>query len=353
MHGGRLVDYEFATGRSREELIDFSANLNPLAPPESVHKAIARSLRRVQEYPDPLSRRLRTAFSTHVGTSYEEVFAANGASEVIDLFLRALQPKRVLVLEPSFSEYAHAAKRSHLATVSIAMPADFSLPSTEMIEQLQKGDVIILNTPHNPSGRFYSRSELAIIYEAVREKDAYALIDEAFIDFVDEGEQQSSIPLINEHLMVVRSFTKMYGIAGLRLGFGIGSKKMVEMVQGMRDGWSVNVVAEEAGLAALHDYTFAAQTRDWLREERVYCMDRLQAMNGVTVYPSAANFLLVNGIAAGLNVSKWQERLLALGLFVRNCDSYGTFSSGVFRMAILLRRQNEQLLDALALELGR
>ncbi|PWI58533.1 threonine-phosphate decarboxylase CobD [Sulfoacidibacillus thermotolerans] len=355
MHGGRLEDYEQAAKRPRDELADFSANINPLAPPKSVVDAIAMSIKRVQDYPDPLSRRLRRAFSERYAVSVKSVFAANGASEVIDLFLRIVRPRRVLILEPAFSEYAHAAKRNGIETVSVPLLPDFSLPR-EMIERtLEKGDVMILTTPHNPSGRFYSREEMSFIYDAISSEQAYAIVDEAFIDFVENGEARSSLtlPRVNSRVMIVRSLTKMYGIAGLRLGFGIASEERVAEILRMRDGWSVNVVAEAAGVAALRDGEFAEQTRNWLRMERAYCMERLQQMPGLRAHPSEANFLLVDGSAVELDVAKWQERLTQHGLFVRECTSYGTFDKGVFRMAILQRDKNKRLLDALAQELER
>lgn len=351
-HGGRMVDYEVMARKSREDITDFSANINPYAPPETVTTAILQNIYKIQDYPDPISRRLRQTFSERYGVSKDCVFAANGASEVIDLFLRVLRPKRVVLLEPSFSEYAHAAKRNLIPIKKIAMASDFCLPIYSIKDTLRKGDLLVINTPHNPSGRFYSRSELEVIYELILQCGAYAMIDEAFIDFVDGGEEHSSLPLVHSHIVVVRSLTKMYGIAGLRLGFGVADQKIVDHIVQMRDGWSVNLLAEEAGIAALQDHSFAAKTREWLREERNDCMKQLEKINGVIVYPSSANFLLVDGSLGGLHVAKWQQRLTQIGFFVRNCASYGTFTQSVFRMAILHHHKNALLVDELASELS-
>lgn len=350
----------------RDGLIDFSASINPLGPPESVVRGLKEGLHRlIATYPDPSCRELRRALSYYAGVAEENILPGNGSTQLIYLVIRALRPKRALIVEPSFSEYRNAMILSEAMVDSFLLREErgFSLlngdgrrkPLEELIECLSTDyGVLFLANPSSPRGELLP---LEVIREVARVTERYGVwlvIDEAFIDFC-RGASFAKEAVTLERVIILRSMTKFFSLPGLRLGYIIASRRIVDSLHPFLEPWSVNGPAQVAGVLALKEEGFAERSISWLEGERAYLFQALKGIGGIRPFPSHANFLLIRIERGGINSPELQSRLLSRGIYIRDCSSFEGINDRFFRIAVLKREENERLIDAirdLFLELG-
>jgi threonine-phosphate decarboxylase len=208
---------------------------------------------------------------------------------------------------------------------------------------LAPGDFLILCNPHNPTGRLLTPAEVLAIVDAT---PATVLVDEAFINLTDPGEEGSVIPYIRTrpNLVVIRSLTKFYAMPGLRVGYAVAPPGLVGRLDAVRDPWSVSDVAQAAALAALADWAYAQRIRDWVRAERPFLAEHLSRLPGYSVARPSANFILVRASEPAHII---QEKLGPQGILVRDCRSFAGLSEYDMRLAVRTRADNLRLLTAL------
>jgi L-threonine-O-3-phosphate decarboxylase len=345
VHGGDL-QWAAAVAHCRpDEIVDFSASINPLGPPEAVRTAWQHSLDLVRHYPDPHCRQLRDALAAHFGLAPESIVCGNGAAELIGLAARDLAAGGTTLLPiPAFGDYRRALTAAGAQVTELPLSPDSRLP-----ERLPTADGLLIANPHNPSGRLYGRSEIL----ALCADYPLVVVDEAFMDFVSPEASCLSAVAERPNLVVIRSLTKFYSLPGLRLGFAAVSAERRVRWQGWRDPWSVNALAQALGVCALGDRNFAERTWQWLATERPRLAAGLDRLPGLRVLPGAANFLLVETATSALVL----QRALLVGhrLLIRHCTSFPGLGERYFRVAVRSSAENERLLGALAsvLETGR
>ncbi|WP_067934314.1 cobyric acid synthase [Alicyclobacillus kakegawensis] len=351
VHGGRIEDYMEDTGLAETEIVDFSANINPLGPPRSVQAAIADALPSVRHYPDIHQRQVRRVLSERFQVGEECILCGNGASEVIDLFFRALRPARVHLVEPAFAEYARFARRSgadiHVLTAASELLAGRLEPVLKRLDAaVRPGDAVVLNNPHNPSGRFFFRSVWEPFVLDWAERGVWVLCDESFLDFRKDGDAHSAIHLSAQtrRLVTVRSATKVYAMPGLRFGFGVAHPDTVRRLEAGRDPWSVNRLAQAAAAAAYQDDSFLQETWRWLAEEQDFLAARWGREADWRWYAGDANFFLVRWNDA--SVEGLLVYLQRQGLFLRSCANFPGLGPNFLRIAVRSRPENERLWQA-------
>jgi threonine-phosphate decarboxylase len=310
--------------------------------PESVRRAVAAGAGEDERYPDPYCRRLRRALSARFGVEPEQILCGNGASDLILRLCACLRPRTVLTCAPTFSEYGRCAALygAALRTVPLAAENGFA-PDRGFLNALTDDvDMVFLCSPNNPTGRLWDPDLLEEIAAACAANGTYLVVDECFIEFT---EGRSVIPLLERfpRLLILRAFTKIYAMAGLRLGFLLcGDAGLLDRIAAFGAEWSVSTVAQRAGLAALGETGWMERTRALVAGERRWLTERLTAL-GLTVCPSQANFLLVRGSRP------LREPLSERGLMVRGCRSFAGLDDNWFRMGIKTRAENEILMDTL------
>jgi threonine-phosphate decarboxylase len=259
--------------------------------------------------------------------------------------MHALSPKRVLILEPAFVEYSRGAaavnaqKTTELLTEEKSFTPDFA--SLVRAVKERQFDLVILNSPHNPTGALYPRDALLSLIQATEEQNAAMLFDEAFIDYTSQR-SLVSLAATKPHLIVLRSLTKFYAMPGIRVGYAVTNAKLAARIKSQIDPWSVSTVALEAGRAALDERKFGTEScriNAIAREEFAGALRRI----GLAVLPSAANFLLTklpNGSGGDLQSWLESERIL-----IRRCDSFDGLSDEFIRLAVRSRSDNERLIS--------
>lgn len=336
-HGGDIYTYK--------NCIDFSANINPLGMPERVRKAAEEGLSLCANYPDPLCRKLREAIGKREQVDSSSILCGNGAADLIFSLVLAVKPKRALVMAPSFYEYEQALRTvdCQVCYYYLREEGDFHLREDLLLQITEDTDMVFLCNPNNPTGVLTERELLLKILRQCEKKDALLVVDECFIEFLEQQERYTIKDEIgsSSHLFVLRAFTKMYAMAGLRLGYCLcGNLPLLEKMQQNRQPWSVSIPAQMAGIAAVEDAAFAEESRQTIARERQQLKTFLQEM-GFRVLDGAANYLCFQG-AEGLS-----EYCRDRGILIRDCSNYEGLCPGWYRVAVKSRADNAKLMEVL------
>ena len=347
-HGGDVRAWAKKALIDPGQIIDFSASINPLGPPASARKAFQKSYGEVSRYPDPYGEELKEALAKRQGMKPAEVLLGNGSTQLIYLLCQALRPRKALVVGPAFSEHANALKLAgaKVRFLFLAADDDFKFSTEEFMGEWEKDDdVVFLTTPNSVTGQLIPRAEIEKIARIAAIRKTFLIVDEAFVDFV-EGESVKQLIRDNPYLLVLRSLTKYYALPGLRLGYILAHPRRVAQLAAYLEPWSVNGPAQKVALACLADASFGLKTERWLQRERNFLAQALTSLKGFQPYPSSANFLLVR-LADKTDALELRSFLLSKKILIRACNSFGGLGCHHFRIAVLQRKDNRRLLEAL------
>lgn len=336
-HGGDIYTYK--------NMLDFSANINPLGTPAAVIEAACKGVNDSANYPDPLCRELIQAIAGQEGVETEQVICGNGAADLIFGLCLALKPQKALLLAPSFYEYEQALRavgcdiRYHY----LKEEDDFHLKEDYLDALNDDIDIAFLCNPNNPTGIPTNKSFLLEVLARCREKDIFFVADECFNDFLAEPERYSLKDQLeeNKNFFILKAFTKIYAMAGLRLGFGLTDHQaLLAKIKQCTQPWSVSIPAQKAGIAAIKEEKYVKTTLQLIKKERAYLRDALQNA-GYFVYDSAANYLFFKG-PASLYADCLNKRIV-----LRDCGNYEGLKKGFYRIAVKKHEDNERLIETL------
>ncbi len=348
-HGGNI--FEFA-GRQRcrvEEVTDFSASINPLGPSPLALQALQENLSSLVHYPDRACRPVREALARRYGLEIDQIWVGNGSTELIHLIPRALKLQRLLIPVPSFSEYEIAAQLAgcRIDFFQLQEENNFQLRPAELIQALTpETEALFLCNPNNPTGQLLPKSDLLRIVQVACEKGIKVILDEAFIDYAEEAS------LIGEtkrypNLIVLRSFTKFYAMPALRVGYLVSHAAILPQVEKIQAPWSVNHLAQVAATASLDDHDYIQKSLHVVEEERRYLSEALSELEGVALFPSQANYLLLKLSYDRFDLDEVNAALLQQKILVRNCRSFRGLGPRHLRIAVKSRPANTKLIQLL------
>lgn len=334
-HGGDIY--------SQEVKMDYSANINPLGMPKEVVQAAYEGILNSANYPDIHCGKLRDALSFKEGIEKEHIICGNGAAELIFSLAAAIKPKKALLAAPGFAEYEQALRINGCEVVYYLLKEEqgFELQEDYLKAITPDLDLIFLCVPNNPTGLVSPKEFLDKILDKCRACNVWMVVDECFNDFLDDAAiytMKKEIAL-NDHLFILKAFTKLYAMAGLRLGYGLCSnpellEKMADTVQ----PWNVSIPAQMAGTAALREEGFVENSKALIREERQYLSTKMKEL-GFRVYDSKANFLFFYGPGYLAQECKKQ------GILIRDCSNYYGLKEGYYRIAVRTHKENEALIE--------
>ena len=334
VHGGDVY--------SQPVRLDFSANVNPFGAPEPVKAAVRAAAERLSAYPDPYCGPLREKLAALNGAAREEIICGNGAAELIYTFTAALKPRNALLPVPSFADYESALTAAGCRPVFHPLRRENGfLPTNDILSAIGADtDLLMLCSPNNPTGRSVPRELLLSLLDRCRRTGTWLFLDECFLELVDEDKAFSLAPCLQagDRVFLLRAFTKAYGMAGLRLGYGLcRNRPLLEAMSRLGQPWNVSTPAQAAGLAALDRPDWPAQARALFRREKPFLSAGLAAL-GFVPLPGDANFLFFSG-TPGLYAA-----LRARGVLIRDCENYRGLRPGDYRIAVRTRPENEELL---------
>ena len=342
IHGGDWASYEEFYGR---RALDFSASISPFSMPEKVRKAAQEVLFQEDRYPDPQVRRLRRAIAEAYSLEEEQILCGNGAADLIWRLAISLQPGKALITAPTFGEYRACLEwcGHEVSEYLLKKETGFRLQEDFLLSMKPGIDTVILCEPNNPTGLLTDPELFLQIVQRCRDNQSLLVVDESFHDFLDPEEHPSMLERIGDWpVLVLRSFTKLYAMASLRLGWCACSN--VGLLRRMRlsgQPWAVSSPAAEAGIAALAEKDFAKSVREQIVRERKTLAGDLKRL-GCFVVEGEANYLLFYDSCEGLG-----EALQRRGILLRDCSSFEGLGAGWYRAAVRSEADNHRLVKAM------
>lgn len=337
LHGGDIYRYP--------DVIDFSVNTNPLGTPESVKRAVQESVAKIEHYPDVRCEALREAISRFEQVNMEEILCGNGAAELFFAAVQAVWPQKALVIAPSFSEYEEALRSvgAEVEYYYLCEEDNFQIREDYVDKLSEEIDMIFLCNPNNPTGVLLERKFILEVLKRCKEKNSLFVLDECFVDFVEEPENHTIKDMLKEYpnLFLLKAFTKRYAMAGVRLGYGLSSnQRLLEKIQHCGQPWAVSTVAQKAGIAALKEEEYVKRSMAYVHAQRKKLIKNLTLL-GYKTFDSKANYIFFQG-EEGL-----YEKCLEKGILIRDCSNYYGLKKGYYRVAVKLQEENEKLLEVL------
>ncbi|WP_353092662.1 histidinol-phosphate transaminase [Tissierella praeacuta] len=338
-HGGDLLSYK---DYYKGELIDYSSNINPLGPPNGLNKVLIDSFENLEAYPDIKYRNLKNSISNYLNCDENNVIVGNGAVELIDNFI--ILANRVIVCTPSFLEYEKRGLIHGKEVIRVPYNDDFTIDILEIGNRIEKGDLLILGNPNNPTGLRIDKIELIMIYNMIEKAEAHLLLDEAFFEFcpIDYDSIELFRQTNYENLGIIRAATKFFALPGIRLGYGCTSKVLANMINNVELPWSVNSFAEAAGNFIFDDRDYIEESKGYIEDERKYIHQELSKLSNIKVYRTETNYILIK-------LLKWDEEFvfkffLKRGIVIRKCSSFAGLKENHIRVAIKSRENNIKLI---------
>ncbi|WP_137664136.1 threonine-phosphate decarboxylase CobD [Enterococcus hulanensis] len=346
-HGGNIQEISEIYQKDKQQLIDFSANINPLGIPEEIKQVLTSSIEDLIHYPDIRYRSLIQTIATFHEIPETYVYPANGAAEAIFMLGRTLRLEKMLLLAPTFMEYEEAFSQQNTEFCYFNLEQrNFQWSISEFIQTARKQKVtgICLCNPNNPTGQLLKQSELDELLTFCRENEMSLIVDEAFVDFTKE--EHSLVSAIKEYqnLFIFRSLTKMFAIPGLRLGYLLTSNSTVlAEINKKTIPWHINTFADLAGQQALKETQFIEESQHYIVKERLFLEKGLSTFKELELFPSQTNFLFFRYLGEGC----LQEKMIQKNILIRNCSSFKGLTQKYYRIAVKSRAENQLLLEAL------
>lgn len=340
-HGGI-----YSAGLFDSKLVDFSSNVNPLGFPASINNVIKKNLDLLSVYPDPDSTKLRETLEKFTHINKNQITIGNGATEIIYNFCKAfLKNSKVLIPIPTFGEYESAARLSG-ARISFFKTMNLNKNISDLQDMITKTNCVFICNPNNPTGVLIPKRNLLRILEDAHNKSVFMFLDECFIELVPDL-NESLINYIKEfdNLFILRSLTKSFGLAGLRIGYGLGSRKVIETLQRIKIPWNINGLAQKVANEALQNASHLIKTRKMIKKELQFLIDAISKISSFTCFDSSTNFILIK---SKMNSKNIQKKLLEKKILIRDCSSFRGLDNNFIRVAVRTHKENVLLARALA-----
>ena len=353
-HGGDVYAAARELKRPLAEILDFSASINPLGPSPEVWRAISRARQQLLHYPDPDCWALRQALAKRWQCDPAQIAVGNGSTELIHVLPRALGIRNLVAVQPTFSEYASAMERNggQVMAIRVDRAQHYAPPIDRLCQMLERRatgrraiDAVILCNPNSPTGQACRADDIMRVARIAQRRGIWLIVDETFADYCQE---RSLLPLAASwsRVIVLRSLTKFYGLPGLRVGYAVAARSVVERVHRFVPPWSVNAMGQVAALAALHDTAHAKKSLAFMKKERIRFSKGLSSIPGCMVMPAHANYIFLE-LSGGCHASDVTARLRLEGILIRDCSSIPGATTGSIRVAVRSRRDNDRLLKSL------
>jgi len=346
-HGADIYTASKKIGIDEDSIVDFSSNINPLGIPESVQLAIANSVKNANRYPDINNRELTNSLSAHENVPAESIFCSNGAAESIFRIALYIKPKNALLTAPTFSEYEQALKTvdSNIEYFNLMEKTEFKITDSIINNINDETDIVFICNPNNPTGQITDKQLLEKIISHCKTTDTIVVIDECFIDFIEDKEKYSVNDLLKKYdnLIILKAFTKIYAIPGIRLGYCISLN--TEIISGLKISgppWNVSTIAQAAGVAALEEKDYVAKSVIYIKEQRKYLIDEMRKLN-IKVYESYSNYIFLK-LTENIDL---KDELLKKGILIRSCSNYRNVTNDYFRIAVKSEDDNKFLIGKL------
>lgn len=350
VHGAEVLGASEESGLLPRQILDFSSSVNPLGPSKKALEAARDAFNQIPAYPDSNSNELRQVIANHYGLSKGQVIAGNGSTELMYLFAEVFlkEGDRVVMPAPTFGEYASAVCKAGEATKYVKLDETFSIEPETFKREMADAKLVFLCNPNNPTSKLIPQYVLKDIIETALANNTIVFLDEDFLEFV-EGEK--SLSMINKigkypNLFILRSFTKIFGLTGLRIGYGIANQEIINVLLSAKIPWNVNCIAQAAAVAALKDDEHLKFTTELIRKEKSRLTLELAQFKGFKFSLPDANFFFIDVRKSGFTAAELKSKMLKKGILIRDCTSFEGLDEFYIRVAIKTPHENDRLLTS-------
>ena len=294
---------------------------------------------------------LRKKIAEFNSLDLNNIIVGNGATEILFLYLKALKPKKVLILAPCFAEYERALK-SVSAEINYfeLKESDNFYPNIENLKkeiEANNYDLLLFCNPNNPTGQFIKLEDIKEVVEACENKNTKIFVDEAFIEFIENWYEKTVSLFRNKSIFIMRAFTKFFAIPGLRLGYGIGfDEEILNKMWDEKEPWTVNTFANLAGLVMLDDKEYIEKSEKWILEEKEFMYKELSEFQYLKAYKTECNFILLK--IQNISSASLRDKMIEKNILIRDASNFKFLDYHFVRLAIKDRESNIKVLEALA-----
>lgn len=352
-HGSDLEKIEEIYGIHKEEIVSFSANVNPLGVSPLLRHTLSEKIDAITTYPDREYTSLRKCIATYCGTEYENVIVGNGSTELISLFIQIEHPRKALVIGPTYSEYEREIALGGGTTLYYPLHEcdNFRLDTEDFLSHLNESiDLLVICNPNNPTSSCITRTEMRHILDACKQHDIYVMVDETYVEFADNMDEISAIPLTNyyNNIIILRGTSKFFAAPGLRLGYAItGNRDLIKSINTRKNPWTINSLAVIAGETMFTDVSYIQKTKALISSERARILKRFREHPEFKVYEPSANFLLVRILKDDLTSQDLFDRAIRQKMMIRDCSTFPFLDNKYIRLCFMEPEDNDRLLSCL------
>ena len=352
-HGSDLEKIEQIYGIKKEEIVSFSANVNPLGLSTQLKESLSEKLDVITTYPDREYTRLRKAIGVYADTEYDKIIVGNGSTELISLFITEKHPRKALIIGPTYSEYEREISLGGGTSLYFPLEEenDFTLKLDDLADHLNESiDLLVICNPNNPTSSAIKRTDIRKILDLCKQYDIFVMIDETYVEFAPQYDAIASIPLTGyyDNLIILRGISKFFAAPGLRLGYAVtGNAELIRILNAKKDPWSINSIADVAGQLMFADTAYQQTTRALINSERTKVCEGLRQIPGLKVYTASANFVLVRIIKEDRDADLLFDAAIRQKMMVRNCSTFPFLDNKYFRICFMNPEDNDRLLKCI------
>ena len=352
-HGSDLEKIEQIYGIKKEEITSFSANVNPLGISSLLRETLAGQIDAISSYPDREYTSLRKCIADYVGTDYENILMGNGSTELISLFIQIARPKRAMVIGPTYSEYEREIALGGGTCLYYRLPEEreFQLDVAHFTAQLtEKIDLLVVCNPNNPTSSAIPRSSMRQILDVCKQNDIFVLVDETYVEFADDSDQISSVPLTAyyNNIAILRGVSKFFAAPGLRLGYAVtGNRDLAKAINFRKNPWAINSLAVIAGEIMFRDFAYQKKTKELICAERARIYGVFSKDSRFHPYPPSANFMLVRLLSDELSSELLFDRAIREKMMIRDCSTFPFLGNKYIRFCFMQPEMNDKLATCL------
>lgn len=357
-HGSDFEKAEAVYGIKKEDIISFSANVNPLGISYRLKEELSSHIDVITTYPDREYTSLRKCIAEYIHTDYRNILPGNGSTELISLVIQFLKPSDALIAGPAYSEYEHEISlcngNSHY--LRLQEYEDFNLNLDALDKALDdKTSLFVICNPNNPSSSQIDRETMRKVLDICKQKNVFVMVDETYVEFSEDYENITSIPLTEyyNNIIVLRGVSKFFAAPGLRLGYAVcGNREMLKEMDSRKNPWTINSLAAVAGEIMFNDTEYIRKTKKLISSERKRICKILETMPGIKYYKPQANFVLLRILKDNVTSGSLFDAAIKKGFMIRDCSTFQFLDNKFIRFCFMMPEDNDALLKVLSSTLG-
>lgn len=352
-HGSDLEKIERIYGIKKEDIVSFSANVNPLGVSPKLRSTLASHIDAITTYPDREYTSLRNCIAEYAGTEADHVIVGNGSTELISLFIQIKHPKKAVVIGPTYSEYEREISLGGGTTLYYPLKEenDFILDVEDFTSSLNESvDLVVICNPNNPTSSCINRQTMRRILDVCKRYDIFVMVDETYVEFANNMEEITAVSLTNyyNNIIILRGTSKFFAAPGLRLGYAItGNTDLIKLINTRKNPWTINSLAVIAGEIMFTDQEYIKETKELISSERDRIYEILKNHPDFKVYQPSGNFMLVKLLRSDITSQDLFDKTIRHGMMIRDCSTFPFLDNKYIRFCIMSREMNDKLLSCL------